>query len=198
MYHLVNSSDTTAYYIWENNPPVSAATKTRAFPNGFRMIGGLAGQGPSMVNAGCAGESPCTKGGTNCNSPNTSLFPATACEELEVEMSFPSCWDGTNLDSVDHISHVAYTAEGTAGEDCPPTHPVRIPQLSLFFRIFNYRGGHYTFSDDTSIFHADYISGWEETVLQNVLDSCQESTFETESVSCCAWQRKVLACRSFH
>lgn len=211
VYHLVNSSDTTAYYIWENdfslredeNGNEFVPAKVRAFPNGFRMIGGLAGQGPSNVFAGCAGAFDCTKGANNCNSPNTDLFPTNGCEELEVEMSFPSCWDGENLDSPDHISHVAYTADGTAGDTCPSTHPVRIPQISLFFRIFNYQGGYYTFSDDTNIFHADYISGWDETVLQNVLDNCEESTFDTPSVReirsfvsiillCCVYDRGII------
>lgn len=42
-----------------------------------------------------------------------------------------SCWDGVNLDSPDHKSHVSYPASGsfeTTGP-CPSTHPVRLPQL---------------------------------------------------------------------
>lgn len=44
---------------------------------------------------------------------------------------FPTCWDGVNLDSANHMSHVAYPTSGTfeTGGPCPPTHPVRIPQL---------------------------------------------------------------------
>ncbi len=41
------------------------------------------------------------------------------------------CWDGKNLDSPDHKSHVAYPASGsfeTTGP-CPASHPVRIPQV---------------------------------------------------------------------
>jgi hypothetical protein len=40
------------------------------------------------------------------------------------------CWDGVNLDSANHKSHVAYP--GYNGK-CPTTHPVKIPQL--FFEI---------------------------------------------------------------
>jgi hypothetical protein len=45
------------------------------------------------------------------------------------------CWDGVNLDSADHSSHVSYPVNGTfeAGAPCPATHPVPIPQL--FFEI---------------------------------------------------------------
>jgi Domain of unknown function (DUF1996) len=47
-----------------------------------------------------------------------------------------SCWDGKNLDSPDHASHVKYSrATGKTPNDpsggCPASHPVRIPQLML-------------------------------------------------------------------
>jgi hypothetical protein len=35
------------------------------------------------------------------------------------------CWDGKNLDSPDHKSHMAYPT----GNNCPSTHPVRVPQI---------------------------------------------------------------------
>lgn len=51
------------------------------------------------------------------------------------------CWDGVNLDSPDHQSHVynTITQDGfvNAGK-CPSTHPVRMPQvraLQLFDRF---------------------------------------------------------------
>jgi hypothetical protein len=42
-----------------------------------------------------------------------------------------SCWDGKNLDSPDHKSHVAYPESGTfeTGGTCPKSHPVKIPQI---------------------------------------------------------------------
>jgi hypothetical protein len=42
-----------------------------------------------------------------------------------------SCWDGKNLDSPDHKSHVAYPATGTfeSTGPCPASHPIRLPQL---------------------------------------------------------------------
>lgn len=41
------------------------------------------------------------------------------------------CWDGKNVDTPDHKSHVAYPSSGsfeTTGP-CPDSHPVRLPQL---------------------------------------------------------------------
>lgn len=42
-----------------------------------------------------------------------------------------SCWDGKNLDSADHMSHMSYPASGTFETQgpCPDTHPVPVPQL---------------------------------------------------------------------
>ena len=51
--------------------------------------------------------------------------------------------------------HVAYDVEeGRFDADCPSSHPVKIPEIHLYFRISDYQGGEYTFSDGTSIFHA--------------------------------------------
>jgi hypothetical protein len=42
-----------------------------------------------------------------------------------------SCWDGKNLDSADHTSHVSYPTTGTFEKNgaCPSTHPIKLPQL---------------------------------------------------------------------
>ncbi len=39
---------------------------------------------------------------------------------LESYLDFPQCWNGRDLDSPDHKSHMAYPVNG----DCPATHPV--------------------------------------------------------------------------
>jgi hypothetical protein len=46
-------------------------------------------------------------------------------------LSLRRCWDGKNLDTADHVSHVAYPQTGTfeSGGPCPDTHPVVIPQV---------------------------------------------------------------------
>jgi len=88
----------------------------------------------------------------------------------------PSCWDGANLDSADHRSHVAYPKRGEADGKCPKTHPVRLPQIAVFTRIAPYLGGVHLFSDGTGYFHADYFSGWKAKKLQKVLDRCENDS----------------------
>lgn len=54
-----------------------------------------------------------------------------AGSKLGAVLEFPNCWDGVNLDSPDHRSHMAYSGAGV----CPSTHPVAIAQITF---IINY------------------------------------------------------------
>ncbi|VEU34573.1 unnamed protein product [Pseudo-nitzschia multistriata] len=156
-------AQTSAYYIFETG-------KTTAFPKGFRMIGGY-DTDKSMAFAECVNPSPCEAG--DCYSENE-FFPTTKCDELEVSMTMPNCWDGVRIDSApDHTSHVQYADDSAFDGECPESHPVKIPQIKLFFRIMPYDGGWHTFSDLSSVYHSDYVAGWEEGILQNVLDNCE-------------------------
>jgi hypothetical protein len=46
-----------------------------------------------------------------------------AGQRLQAFVVFPACWDGKNLDSSDHRSHLSYT--------CTASHPVRIPEVTF-------------------------------------------------------------------
>lgn len=169
-YKLDTMDLTTTYYLWD------FGKDTMAFPNGFRMIGGY-DKKSTREGWSCADEKPCNK--QDCSAPSGWKFPTTRCSELEMSMIFPNCWDGVNLDSDDHMQHVAYSlaeeTEDLPGAPCPETHPVRLPLINFFVRILNYDGGLHTFSDGSDIFHADYVSGWDDKHLQSMLDNCEET-----------------------
>ena len=74
------------------------------------MVAGFNGDPKARASAECVGPSDCER--DDCSVYDTSFFPQEACAELEVSMAFPTCWDGTSLDSPDHMSHVSYDLEG--------------------------------------------------------------------------------------
>lgn len=66
--------------------------------------------------------------------PQTNAFPTVNCPDgLRSQVYFPSCWDGVNLDSADHKSHMAYPIGNFDSGTCPDSHPQ--PLISLFYEI---------------------------------------------------------------
>jgi len=117
----------TVYYM-----PYSAVNnKMTAFKPGFRMLAGdpMAKKNNRVsICHRCLGNG---EGFAPCDNKDTGELPAKYCPKgIRATIIFPSCWDGVNLDSPDHKSHVAYSNAGGLGTPkCPSTHPVSIPQV---------------------------------------------------------------------
>jgi len=176
-YELAEISFSGPYYRWDRDAP---EPKVEAFPPGFQMI---AGMDPTLEGldlfSECLCPKPCTRADGLCES-ESDFFPSDACGEMGIAMAFPTCWDDSKGlgDTGNHVSHMAYTLDGTVAGECPEGYNRRLPQIQLFVRIANYEGGQYTFSDNTNpgdaeVFHADFMNGWEEGVLEDIIDNCE-------------------------
>ena len=75
--------------------------------------------------------------GTDIRSLNTAGgFPSIKCPQgLRADLHFQSCWDGMNLDSPDHQSHVAYLSDLDNGK-CPEYGPWTIVLSTSLTRTF--------------------------------------------------------------
>ena len=71
-------------------------------------------------------------GGAPCSGSDTVAIPKDPkCKLIRQTIIFPTCWNGKDLDSPDHQSHVAYGQGSGAngGGACPSTHPTKLPQV---------------------------------------------------------------------
>ncbi len=117
---------------------------------------------------------------------NDGMIPDCAVgDQVQLRIHFPQCWDGTNLDSPDHHSHMAYPVyrRAPAVSACPTTHPVVLPEITQIV--------HYTVKAGASVAnwrlatdrnsagtrgglsaHATWIAGWDGATQNAFISNC--------------------------
>ena len=148
-------------------------------PRGLRMVvgnsrGRSASSGPTTWECFDSRHGELTAGiPTNC----------VAGETMNMQTNFPQCWDGVNLDSPDHASHMT---QGSGG--CPVSHPVAIPAITFNVRYRVPASGTSTWRLSSDAYsaslpggysaHADWWNGWNENIIRTVTQNCLQRALE--------------------
>jgi Domain of unknown function (DUF1996) len=126
---------------------------------------------------------------------DTSAKPSIPdCEpgtELWMVLEFPNCWDGVNLDSPDHRSHMAYSR----GYDCPASHSYRIPNVTYHIKYkvrFPGDARYWRLSSDMYnpskpagySLHGDWINGWIPGIRDAWLRNCINTPRDSNNNLC--------------
>lgn len=167
------------YYLGRGSAPLVA------FPRGLQMLAGNAtrrGAGPTQ-QADDAVSFVCLNYADGSSQSPT--LPERSCPQgLRTQVIFPSCWNGQDLVSKSH-SHVVYPLGDISQGSCPDSNPIRLPTLFYEFvwgvgSTNNAGNSSWVLSNGDAIgysFHADFISAWDESILQQALDECRGALF---------------------
>jgi hypothetical protein len=144
-----------------------------ALPDGLRMVAGSAtASGPQeFMDWTCFAD-----GGRKSSTIPTNCGVG---DHVAMNVEFPQCWNGRDLDSADHKSHLAYPRNGA----CPASHPVAIPVVS-YHVLYRVRAGvdmsSWRLSSDTydsgkaggfSV-HGDWFGAWDREILETWTRNC--------------------------
>ncbi|MEZ5511871.1 MAG: DUF1996 domain-containing protein [Gammaproteobacteria bacterium] len=192
----VVGNDEEAHEVFYYSAGIDDLEAIQPIPAGLRMIAGSAGTMPGQQQDTAIVRWHCQSWGSDDSS--NPQFSATvpecaAPDRVRVDIFFPSCWNGVDLDSPDHKSHMAYPVNqgGPAGTRCPDTHPVPIVRPSYHF-AFGVKPEVYDPATQTSrgwrlasdmydvssaqpgglSLHADWFNGWHPEIMQLILDGC--------------------------
>jgi Domain of unknown function (DUF1996) len=132
------------------------STDVAPHPAGLKMIAGnAAARRPQRkeIAAWSCGE----LGGR----PRFAVIPSCARNYLvQVQITFPNCWNGTTSDSPDHRRHMAYASAGR----CPVSHPVALPTVVLIL-LYPELSGRAEVASGRFGIHADFMNGWDQATL---------------------------------
>jgi hypothetical protein len=169
--------DALFYYFCYFGP--SVCSNMQDIPQGLRWVVGNVHAMSPAENPGLANKTIIWKCGPGTPGKSTPQPPAQCSTGvMVVRLRGPSCWDGVNLDSPDHKSHMAYpvgTNSSGAGGSCPSSHPVPLPRLDSFFRLNVGKSpiGEVTLaSGGWWTIHQDFFNAWSPSGLANFMDRC--------------------------
>jgi hypothetical protein len=196
MVPAVVGNDDEAHEIFYYSAGIDNLDAIQPIPVGLRIIAGnhMAQPGQeqdvSIVRWHCQ-----SWGSDDASNPqfSSSIPECFAPDRVRMDIFFPSCWNGTDLDSEDHKSHLAYPTNdgGPSGVHCPSSHPVPIVRPSYHYafgvkpevydpstlssRGWKLAADMYVADENNAggmSLHADWFNAWHPEVMQALLDNC--------------------------
>lgn len=155
------------------------ATACLALPRGLRYVFGYNMSDPTRSDPAGNRWFNCDGAGAISGRFATIAEAAQGCPagaRLGAVVVGPNCWNGRDLDSADHRSHMTYQVQDGYGRAvCPATHPYLLPFFELGAWFTNDgTAARWTLSSDTmpnmpamrggESLHADWFGGWEDSV----------------------------------
>ena len=200
----VVGGDDVAHEVFYYSAAVDDLDSIQPIPAGLRMVAGDPSATPdnpqdtSIVRWHCQSW--------EANDRTNPQFSATipeceAPDRLRLDIFFPSCWNGTDLDSADHTSHMSYPVQevidGTTTTVCPDSHPVPIIRPSYHYAFgvkpavfdpetasssrWRLSSDAYTVTselDGGASIHADWFNGWHPEVMEAILETCIQDALD--------------------
>lgn len=188
----VTPDGNTAMFYYKTGYGGVAPRFVTAPPRGLRMLSG----NPKAINASEAQNiryacvNPAT-GHANVRTQNIQNCPVG--QRLLMEVFFPQCWDGKNLDSPNHKDHMAQPVGSRTENGCPVSHPVPIPEITLNMNFTitsanqsaNWRlsSDNYAFNGSNAGYsgHADWVNGWNEAIFTGIVRNCLNPSRDCKS-----------------
>jgi len=176
----IKPDNAVVYYKTADWAGGAGAGRVQAMPAGLRMIAGNAANTQAFDYWW---QSPvgwyCQRSDGSQYLERGQVIPACAPgDQVAMSLNFPACWDGVNLDSPDHKSHMAFDRNG-----CPATHPILLPKITMTIRwtvastdqvsAWRLSSDNYdTTKPGGYSAHADWFNGWNPAVEANWLNGC--------------------------
>jgi hypothetical protein len=177
--------DTSSYWVptfYVDNQPVEPVTgifyylgegvsdavreQTQPLPLGLRIVAG---------NARATAPDATTNSRWSCLHHNEAgaskdFLTCPAGSMIESYLDFPQCWNGRDLDSADHKSHMAYPVNN----GCPATHPVHVPKLRQVLRYpANGNPARFRLSSGAGFtMHGDFFNAWPAAEMERRVRDC--------------------------
>ena len=192
----VVGNDDEAHEVFYYSAGVDDLESIQPLPPGLRMIAGVASTRPGEEQDTSIARWHCQT--WESNDASNPQFSATIpeCQEpdrLRMDLFFPSCWDGVNLDSEDHRSHMAYPVNdgGPEGTHCPDSHPVPVVRVSYHYAFgvmpefthpveksskgWRLAADMYEVTNEQAgglSLHGDWFNAWHPTIMEAILNNC--------------------------